>query len=62
MFGHNTAYKQGTSEIGRKSELNTFYYSYYWGHTMAQLVEALRYKPEGCGFDSPWCHWIFSLT
>jgi hypothetical protein len=29
---------------------------------VAQLVEALRYKPEGPGFDSPWCHWIFSLT
>jgi len=29
---------------------------------VAQLVEALRYKPEGCGFDSRWCHWIFSLT
>ena len=28
---------------------------------MAQLVEALRYKPEGCGFDSLWCHWNFSL-
>ena len=23
---------------------------------MAQLVEALRYKPEGRGFDSRWCH------
>ena len=23
---------------------------------MAQLVEALRYKPEGHGFDSRWCH------
>jgi hypothetical protein len=22
----------------------------------AQLVEALRYKPEGSGFDSRWCH------
>jgi len=22
---------------------------------MAQLVEALRYKPEGRGFDSLWC-------
>jgi hypothetical protein len=22
-----------------------------------QLVEALRYKPEGHGFDSRWCHW-----
>jgi hypothetical protein len=22
------------------------------GHAVAQLVEALRYKPEGSGFDS----------
>ena len=29
------------------------------GHAVAQLVEALRYKPEGRGFDSRWCHWIF---
>jgi hypothetical protein len=26
------------------------------------VVEALRYKPKGRGFDSRWCHWIFSLT
>jgi len=26
------------------------------------LVEALLYKPESRGFDSRWCHWIFSLT
>jgi len=26
------------------------------------LVEALRYKPEGRGFDSRWCHWNFSWT
>jgi hypothetical protein len=26
------------------------------------VVEALRYKPEGRGFDSRWCHWIISLT
>jgi len=23
-----------------------------WGHAVAQLVEALRYKPEGHGFHS----------
>jgi hypothetical protein len=28
---------------------------------VAQLVEALRYKPAGRGFDSRWCHWNFSL-
>jgi len=33
-----------------------------WGHTVAQLVEALRYKPEGREFYSRWCHWSFSLT
>ena len=29
---------------------------------MAQLVEALRYKPEGRGFNFRWCQWNFSLT
>jgi hypothetical protein len=29
---------------------------------VAQLVQALRYKPEGSEFDSRWYHWIFSLT
>jgi hypothetical protein len=29
-----------------------------WG----RLVEALRYKLEGRGFDSRWCHWNSSLT
>ena len=27
-----------------------------------KLVEKLRYKPEGSGLDSRWCHWNFSLT
>jgi hypothetical protein len=29
------------------------------GARVAQLVEALRYKSEGRGFDFRWCHWIF---
>ena len=32
------------------------------GHAVAQSVEALRYKSEGRGFDSQWCHLNFSLT
>ena len=32
------------------------------GHSVLQFVEALRYKPDGHGFDSRWCHWNFSLT
>jgi len=31
-------------------------------HAEAQLVEALRYKSEGHGSDSRWCHWNFTLT
>jgi len=30
-------------------------------YAVTQLVEALRYKPEGRGFDSRLCHWIFHL-
>ena len=26
------------------------------------IYVALHYKPEGCGFDSRWCYWNFSLT
>jgi hypothetical protein len=31
------------------------------GNAVAQLVDALRYKPESRGFDSRWCHWNFSF-
>jgi hypothetical protein len=31
-------------------------------HAVAQLVEALRYKPEDRGFESRFGHWDFSLT
>jgi hypothetical protein len=30
--------------------------SFLLGYAVAQLVEALRYKPEDRGFDSRWCH------
>ena len=36
--------------------------TYIVGHAVAQLVEALRYKPEGRGFDTQWCQWNLSLT
>jgi hypothetical protein len=32
------------------------------GAAVAQLGEALRYKPAGHWFDSRWCQWIFSLA
>ena len=30
--------------------------SYWSGHAVAKLAEALRYKTGGRGFDSPWGH------
>ena len=32
------------------------------GRAVVQLVEVLRYKPEGRGFNSQGCHWNFSLN
>ena len=37
-------------------------YLLLYRHAMAQLVEALRYKPDGRRFDSQWFHWNFTLT
>jgi hypothetical protein len=31
----------------------TTFFKIYKGYVVAQLVEALRYNPEGRGFDSP---------
>jgi hypothetical protein len=36
-----------------------FFFVLNRGHAVAQLVEALCYKPEVREFDSPWCY--FSL-
>jgi hypothetical protein len=35
---------------------------YYLLYRNGVVVEALRYKPEGRGFDSRWCHRSISLT
>ena len=34
----------------------------YVRHAVAQLVEALHYKLEGCGFNPWWSHRNFSIT
>ena len=52
--------KRADTGIAQKTDfLNVFL---YWWHDVAQLIEALRYKWEGRGFDFRWCHWNFSLT
>jgi hypothetical protein len=40
----------------------TCYLDSFRRHAVAQLVETLRYKPQGHGFYFRWCHWNFSLT
>jgi len=40
--------------------LNYFYVDIK-GLAVAHLVEALRYKSDGRGFDSRWYHWILFI-
>jgi hypothetical protein len=44
------------------AQYNSLYYYKWLGYAVTQLIEALRYKPEGRGFDSRWSHWNFSVT
>ena len=46
-----------TSVRGRERFKITHSFTVILGYAVA-----LRYKPEGRGFDSQWCHWNFSLT
>ena len=53
------------SEFVRKLWLNSEFVRLltgHLGHAVVQLVEVLRYKSEGHGFDSQWCRWNLSLT
>jgi len=51
----------GMSQSLKKKKITAFILKRL-GHAVAQLVETLRYKPEGRGFDFRWYHWNFSLT
>jgi hypothetical protein len=48
----------------RKLTASAFCWTYISnvGHTLAQLAEALHYKPEGRGFNFRWCPWNFSFA
>ena len=61
--GSNEAFAMRGRRDRSNTEINLYYiYVCVQGHAVAQLDEALRYKSEGRGFDSRWCHWNFSLT
>ena len=47
----NFIFKIHSSNLEPTSE-NLVHHTEAVGHAVAQLVEALRYKPEGRGFDS----------
>jgi len=49
-------------QVALQSDKNNGNFTWRPEHAVVQLVEALRSKPEGRGFDSRWCHWNFSLT
>jgi hypothetical protein len=56
----------GIIVVNKQLDAQFFYmclYFYSLGTLLvAQLFEALRYKPEGREFDSRWCHCNFSWT
>ena len=59
---HMKVVKLSVLRIGRLFPLGNISGTHLcWGQAVTQLVEALRYKPEGRGFDSRCCHWNFSL-
>jgi hypothetical protein len=50
---------------GASTFLSQIFFNWYLmmaGHAVAQLVEALRYKPERREFNSRWCHNRFGRT
>jgi hypothetical protein len=48
-----TYFGEGTRNISRESQLTRDIFIDPTHYAVAQLVEVLRYKPEGRGFDSP---------
>ena len=65
---HNAPSEHGdvSAETCRRHTMFTIYFNTLpcicLGHAVAPLVEALRYKPEGRGFDSRLCLLNFLLT
>ena len=41
--------------------VSAYVYHCLWWHEVTHFFKALRYKPEGRGFDYRWSHWNFSV-
>jgi hypothetical protein len=61
-FTRETTEKINLKDYGVNRSILKYILQKKWGYAVAQLVEALRYKPEGRWFDSRWSHWNFSVT
>jgi hypothetical protein len=55
MGGRGVAGDQVENMTSRKSVTDWNIYSKQSRYAVMQLVEALHYKPAGCGFNSQWC-------
>jgi len=56
-------FKNSKKKEKKKTQfIDDYLTDYPVNYAVAQLVEALRYKPEGYRFDTRWRHWNFSLT
>jgi len=59
-IGRDTGYwmycVQNRAVVGVGGGCNEHGTASFMGYAVAQLVEALRYKPEGCRFNSRGCH------
>ena len=60
--GANRGHCAEIAMLARWNRLLFKEYEYLPTRILAQLVEALRYKPEVREFDFRLCHWNFSLT
>jgi hypothetical protein len=49
-------------ELGCSAIKDYHHHHFAAGYAVAQLVEALLYKPESRGFNFRWSHWNFSVT
>ena len=50
------------AHVGLVRHRNIYIYIYIYIYVVVQLFEAMRYKPEGCGFKFQCGHWDFSST
>jgi hypothetical protein len=59
VFRNVDTWNSDAGELPKRKNITTFSLLFYFSRVQAIGLEALRYKPEGRGFDFRWRHWIF---